>query len=60
MEGDWKRLNRPHQAKTFGVNISDAVRIPMRAIASALCGHESEKSQEAFRVVDLEENAAEQ
>ncbi|PIA48666.1 hypothetical protein AQUCO_01400920v1 [Aquilegia coerulea] len=51
--GDRKRFRRPHQSKTFKVEISFAARIPMKAIANALRGMETDKSQEALRVLDI-------
>ncbi|OMO95798.1 Argonaute/Dicer protein, PAZ [Corchorus capsularis] len=61
-ENDRKRLRRPYQSKTFLVAISFAAKIPMQAIQNALCGQESENSQEALRVLDiiLRQNAAKQ
>ncbi|KAL5722545.1 Protein argonaute 4B [Ranunculus cassubicifolius] len=61
-EGDRKRIRRPFQSKSFKVEISYAAKIPMRAIANALRGQESENSQEALRVLDiiLRQNAAKQ
>ncbi|OMO67515.1 Argonaute/Dicer protein, PAZ [Corchorus capsularis] len=61
-ESDRKRLRRPYQSKTFLVEISFAAKIPMQAIQNALCGQESENSQEALRVLDiiLRQNAAKQ
>ncbi|PHT75523.1 hypothetical protein T459_19045 [Capsicum annuum] len=35
------------------VEISFAAKIPIQAIANALCGQESENSQEALRVLDI-------
>ncbi|XVF02104.1 hypothetical protein REPUB_Repub04eG0147500 [Reevesia pubescens] len=52
-EHDKKRLRRPYQSKTFKVEISFAAKIPMQAIQNALCGQESEDSQEALRVLDI-------
>ncbi|XP_052203898.1 protein argonaute 4-like [Diospyros lotus] len=61
-ESERKRLRRPYQSKTFKVEISYAAKIPMKAIASALRGQESENSQEALRVLDiiLRQHAAKQ
>lgn len=61
-ESDRKRQRRPYQAKSFKVEISYAAKIPMRAIADALRGQESENSQEALRVLDiiLRQHAAKQ
>ncbi|KAL5719450.1 Protein argonaute 4A [Ranunculus cassubicifolius] len=61
-EGDRKRFRRPFQSKTFKVGINFAAKIPMRAIAQALRGQESESSQDAIRVLDiiLRQNAAKQ
>ncbi|KAF9613990.1 hypothetical protein IFM89_014790 [Coptis chinensis] len=57
---DRKRFRRPYQSKSFKVQISYAVKIPMKSIASALRGQESENSQEAYSVLDiiLRQNAA--
>ncbi|KAF9605295.1 hypothetical protein IFM89_015911, partial [Coptis chinensis] len=57
---DRKRFRRPYQSKSFKVQISYAAKIPMKSIASALRGQESENSQEAYRVLDiiLRQNAA--
>ncbi|KAL6009685.1 hypothetical protein ACLOJK_000114 [Asimina triloba] len=52
-EGDRKRQRRPYQSKTFKVEIRFAARIPMKAIANALRGQDSESSQEALRVLDI-------
>ncbi|KAH6814286.1 Argonaute family protein [Perilla frutescens var. frutescens] len=52
-QSDKKRLRRPYQSKTFKVEISFAAKIPMKAIADALRGQESENSQEAIRVLDI-------
>ncbi|KAF5187030.1 argonaute 4B [Thalictrum thalictroides] len=51
--GDRKRFRRPYQSKSFKVEISYAARIPLRAIANALRGQETDKSQEALRVLDI-------
>ncbi|KAL5574171.1 hypothetical protein UlMin_023768, partial [Ulmus minor] len=52
-ESDKKRVRRPYRSKTFKVEISFAAKIPMKSIASALHGQESENSQEALRVLDI-------
>lgn len=52
-DSDRKRLRRQYQSKTFKVEISFAAKIPMKAIANALRGQESESSQEAIRVLDI-------
>ncbi|KAL5583098.1 hypothetical protein UlMin_015540 [Ulmus minor] len=52
-ESDRKRVRRPYRSKTFKVEISFAAKIPMKSIASALRGQESENSQEALRVLDI-------
>ncbi|XP_065865840.1 protein argonaute 4-like [Euphorbia lathyris] len=52
-DADRKRVRRPYNSKTFKVELSFAREIPMQAIASALRGQESEKSQEAIRVLDI-------
>ncbi|WOL14713.1 protein argonaute 4B-like [Canna indica] len=61
-ESDRKRIRRPYQTKTFKVEINFAAKIPMKSIALALKGHESENSQEALRVLDiiLRQHAAKQ
>ncbi|KAF9612027.1 hypothetical protein IFM89_037409 [Coptis chinensis] len=41
---DRKRFRRPNQSKSFKVQISYAVKIPMKSIASALRDQESENS----------------
>ncbi|PIA48671.1 hypothetical protein AQUCO_01400922v1 [Aquilegia coerulea] len=60
--GDRKRFRRPYQSKSFKVEISYAAKVPIKAIANALRGQETEKSQEALRVLDiiLRQNAAKQ
>lgn len=60
--GDRKRTRRPYQSKSFKVEINYAAKIPIRSIALALRGQESENSQEALRVLDiiLRQNAAKQ
>ncbi|KAL3645514.1 Protein argonaute-4 [Castilleja foliolosa] len=50
-DGDRKRMKRPYHSKTFKVELSFAVKIPMQAIANALRGQESENSMEALRVL---------
>ncbi|KAL3630914.1 hypothetical protein CASFOL_023898 [Castilleja foliolosa] len=53
-DGDRKRMRRPYHSKTFKVELSFAVKIPMQAIANALRGQEfeeSENSMEALRVL---------
>lgn len=52
-DSDRKRMRRQYQSKTFKVEISFAAKIPMKAIANALRGQESESSQEAIRVLDI-------
>ncbi|WCJ41504.1 Argonaute family protein [Euphorbia peplus] len=52
-DADRKRVRRPYNSKNFKVELSFAREIPMQAIASALRGQESEKSQEAIRVLDI-------
>ncbi|KAL5719439.1 hypothetical protein ACHQM5_012217 [Ranunculus cassubicifolius] len=61
-ETDRKRIRRPYQSKSFKVAISFATKIPMRSIAMALRGQESEHFQEAVRVLDviLRQHAAKQ
>lgn len=48
-----KRLRRSYQMKTFKVELSFAARIPMKSIAMALEGQETEDSQEALQVLDI-------
>ncbi|PHT36720.1 hypothetical protein CQW23_24420 [Capsicum baccatum] len=52
-ETDRKRLRYSYQSKTFKLKISFAVKIQMQVIANALCGQESENSQEALRDRDI-------
>ncbi|CAN0923207.1 Protein argonaute 4 [Linum grandiflorum] len=61
-ETDRKRLRRPYNSKSFIVQLNFAAKIPMKAIASALKGIETENSQEALRVLDiiLRQHAAKQ
>ncbi|XP_030966369.1 protein argonaute 4A-like [Quercus lobata] len=61
-ESDRKRSRRPFQSKTYKVQISYAAKIPMQAILDALHGQESDRFQEAVRVLDiiLRQNAAKQ
>ena len=61
-ETDGKRLRRPYNCKSFIVQLNFAAKIPMKAIASALKGIETENSQEALRVLDiiLRQHAAKQ
>ena len=61
-ESDHKRSRRPFQSKTYKVQLSYAAKIPMQAILDALHGQESDRFQEAVRVLDiiLRQNAAKQ
>nr|XP_018674223.1 PREDICTED: protein argonaute 4B-like [Musa acuminata subsp. malaccensis]XP_018674224.1 PREDICTED: protein argonaute 4B-like [Musa acuminata subsp. malaccensis] len=61
-ESDCKRVRRPYRIKTFKVELNFAAKIPMKSIAMALKGYESENSQEALRVLDiiLRQHAAKQ
>ncbi|KAJ8770392.1 hypothetical protein K2173_015006 [Erythroxylum novogranatense] len=61
-ENDKKRMKRTSQSKAFKVELSFAGKIPMQAITASLRGPESEKSQEAVRVLDiiLRQHAAKQ
>lgn len=61
-ESDCKRVRRPYKIKTFKVELNFAAKIPMKSIAMALKGYESENSQEALRVLDiiLRQHAAKQ
>ncbi|KAG6523121.1 hypothetical protein ZIOFF_012974 [Zingiber officinale] len=52
-ESDHKRARRPKHTKTFKVLLSFAAKIPMKSIAAALKGNETENSQEALRVLDI-------
>ncbi|XP_078152183.1 protein argonaute 4B-like [Carex rostrata] len=51
--GSSKRLRKPYNTKTFKVELNFATKIPMSSIVQAMKGHESENSQEAFRVLDI-------
>ncbi|KAK6928957.1 Protein argonaute, N-terminal, partial [Dillenia turbinata] len=55
-----KRLRRQNRSKMFKVEINYATEIPIQAIASTLLGAESERFQDAMRVLDviLRQNAA--
>ncbi|KAL0285825.1 UNVERIFIED_CONTAM: protein argonaute 4A [Sesamum angustifolium] len=61
-EIDRKRSRGQRRSKTYKVSINYAAKIPMQAIANALCGQDSEHYQEAVRVLDiiLRQHAAEQ
>ncbi|KAL6515147.1 Protein argonaute-4 [Orobanche hederae] len=61
-EGDKKRSRRQGRSSTYKVCISYATKIPLRAIAAALTGKESDNFQEAIRVLDivLRQHAAKQ
>ncbi|KAG6526938.1 hypothetical protein ZIOFF_009025 [Zingiber officinale] len=61
-ESDHKRARRPKHTKTFKVLLSFAAKIPMKSIAAALKGNDTENSQEALRVLDiiLRQHAAKQ
>ncbi|KAF7153083.1 hypothetical protein RHSIM_Rhsim01G0044900 [Rhododendron simsii] len=50
---DRKRQRRPYNSKTIKVEISFAAKILMQSIANALCGQESENSQETLRILDI-------
>ncbi|KAK1273917.1 Protein argonaute 16 [Acorus gramineus] len=52
-QGNIKRSKRFHLEKTFNIEISYAAKIPMRSIALALNGIESEGTQDALRVLDI-------
>ncbi|PHT71066.1 hypothetical protein T459_26170 [Capsicum annuum] len=52
-EIDRKRLRCSYQSKTFKLKINFAVKIQIQAIVNALCGQESENSQEALRDRDI-------
>lgn len=53
-------MKRQNQSKTIKVVINFAAKIPIRSIAAALDGQETEHFQEAVRVLDiiLRQNAA--
>ncbi|KAL0400198.1 UNVERIFIED_CONTAM: protein argonaute 16 [Sesamum radiatum] len=48
-----KRSKRSLQSKTFKVEISYAAKIPLKTISLALQGAETEKVQDALRVLDI-------
>ncbi|KAH7852269.1 hypothetical protein Vadar_022628 [Vaccinium darrowii] len=48
-----KRSKRSFQSRTFVVEISYAVKIPLKSISLALRGVEAEKAQDALRVLDI-------
>ncbi|KAK1295823.1 Protein argonaute 16 [Acorus calamus] len=52
-QGNIKRSKRLHLEKTFNIEISYAAKIPMKSIALALNGIESEGTQDALRVLDI-------
>ena len=51
--GDKKRVKRSHLPKQFVVGISYAARIPLRSVALALQGSDSDHAQDALRVLDI-------
>ncbi|XP_020224237.1 protein argonaute 4B [Cajanus cajan] len=53
LEGDAKRKRRQSRSKTIKVELNYVTKIPMKAIADALRGLESENFQEALRVLDI-------
>uniref|UniRef100_K3ZQN8 Uncharacterized protein n=1 Tax=Setaria italica TaxID=4555 RepID=K3ZQN8_SETIT len=52
-QADKKRVKRSHLAKKFIVAISYAAKIPLKSVALALRGSESEHAQDALRVLDI-------
>ena len=52
-QADKKRVKRSHLAKKFSVGISYAAKIPLKSVALALRGSESEHAQDALRVLDI-------
>ncbi|XP_062194678.1 protein argonaute 16 [Phragmites australis] len=48
-----KRVKQSHLAKKFVVTISYAAKIPLKSVALALRGSESEHAQDALRVLDI-------
>lgn len=52
-QADKKRVKRSHLAKKFSVDISYAAKIPLKSVALALRGSESEHAQDALRVLDI-------
>ncbi|KAL6565610.1 hypothetical protein OROHE_004665 [Orobanche hederae] len=52
-ESDRKRSRRQPYSQTYKVAINFAAKIPLQAIANALCGQDSEHFQEAVRVFDI-------
>ncbi|XP_058745122.1 protein argonaute 4-like [Vicia villosa] len=59
---DRKRVRRSFRSKKYKVEINYASKIPLRAIANALRGNETDNYQEAIRVLDiiLRQHAAKQ
>lgn len=52
-QADKKRVKRSHLPKKFLVAISYAAKIPLKSVALALRGNESEHAQDALRVLDI-------
>uniref|UniRef100_A0A0Q3V6U0 Uncharacterized protein n=1 Tax=Setaria italica TaxID=4555 RepID=A0A0Q3V6U0_SETIT len=52
-QADKKQVKRSHLAKKFIVTISYAAKIPLKSVALALQGSESEHAQDALRVLDI-------
>lgn len=52
-QADEKRVKRSHMAKKFSVAISYATKIPLKSVALALRGSESEHAHDALRVLDI-------
>ncbi|RDX95578.1 Protein argonaute 4A, partial [Mucuna pruriens] len=61
-EGASKRMRLRSRSKTINLDVKYAAKIPMQAIANALRGQDSERFQEALRVLDviLRQHAANQ
>ncbi|CAL9129110.1 unnamed protein product, partial [Musa textilis] len=52
-EGDQKRSRRSHFTRTFKVGLSFAAKIPLKSIALALRGSESQDAQHALQILDI-------
>lgn len=52
-QGDKKRSKCTHLAKKIVVGISYAAKIPLKSVALALRGSESDHAQDALRVLDI-------
>ncbi|XP_057431384.1 protein argonaute 4A-like [Lotus japonicus] len=51
--GDNKRMRLQSRSKTIKVELNYAAKVPLRAITDAVRGQDSERSQEALRVLDI-------